>query len=156
MTITVTSPITGTAQTGLTSPTYTHVQDVAPDGQNGKQYAVTALGGTQTGVRTHSISDPFTIMYQRPKVQKALPASNPVTGRYGTIPRNTTSLIVRKGVNYAANQPPETMIVRCYIDVPAGSDAYDSVNIRAALSAMIGSLDQVSAGLGDTAVTGVI
>lgn len=155
MTWSLTSPVTGSAQTGLTSPTYTHVVDVAPD-VNGKQNAVTALGGTQTGVRVHSISDPFTITVERPKNPRSLPSPNPVTGTYGAIPRNVTKYIVRKGVNFAANQAPDTMLIRCEISVPAGSDAYDSSNVRAALSLLIGALSQQSAGLGDTVVTGVI
>lgn len=155
MSIAITSPITGGAQTGFTSPTYTNVADVAPD-INGKQVAVTALGGTQTGVRTHAVSDPFTITFFRPKVPKALPSANPVTGRYGTIPKNTYTVLIRKGVNYAANQAPEQLAVRCTMDVPAGSDAYDSANIRAAISALVGVLTQQSAGLGDLLVNGVL
>lgn len=155
MSISLTSPVTGAAETGLTTPTYTHSVDVAPD-INGRQYAVTALGGTQTNVRTHAVSDPFTITFMRPKVPKALQTANPVTGRFGSVPKNTYSVILRKGVNFAANQAPEVMLVRMYIDVPAGSDAYDSANIRAAMSMAIGSLTQVSSGLGDTLVNGVI
>jgi hypothetical protein len=155
MSIALTSPVTGAAQTGFTSPTYTNVVDVAPD-INGRQYAVTALGGTQTGVRTHAVSDPFTITFYRPKAPKALQSPNPVTGRYGNVPKNTYSVVLRKGVNFAANQPPEVLITRCSIDVPAGSDAYDSANIRAAMSMLIGSLTQVSAGLGDLLVNGVL
>lgn len=155
MTIAVSSPITGAAQTGFTSPTYTVVDDVAPD-INGKQVAVTALGGTQAGVRTHAVSDPFTVTFTRPKSPKALQSPNPVTGRFGSVPKNTYSCIVRKGVNFAANQAPEVMLARLYIDVPAGSDAYDSPNIRAALSALIGSLDQQSSGFGDMLVNGVL
>lgn len=52
MTISLTTPVTGAAQTGLTSPTYTHVVDTPPNAYT-KQYAVTALGGTQTGVDVH-------------------------------------------------------------------------------------------------------
>lgn len=155
MSITITSPITGSAQTGLTSPTYTVVDDVAPD-INGKQVVVTALGGTQTGVRVHAVSDPFTLTFFRPKSPKGLPGANPVTGRYGQIPKNTYSLIVRKGVNFAASQPPELAVFRMTADIPAGSDAYDSVNIRAALSAFIGLLDQQSEGFGDMMVNGVL
>lgn len=155
MSISITSPITGTAQTGLTSPTYTVATDVAPD-VNGKQVAVTALGGTQAGVRSHAVSDPFTITFFRPKVPKALQGANPTTGRYGTIPKNTYSVIVRKGVNYAANQAPEVCTIRMSIDVPAGADAYDSANIRAGLSAALGALSQQSSGFGDLLVNGVI
>lgn len=155
MSIAVTSPITGAAQTGFTAPTYTNVTDVAPD-INGRQYAVTALGGTQTGVRTHAVSDPFTITFTRPKSPKALQSPNPVTGRYGSVPKNTYSCIVRKGANFAANQAPEIVLCRLYVDVPAGSDAYDSANIRAAISALVGALTQQSAGFGDMLVNGVI
>ncbi len=155
MTISLTSPITGAAQTGLTSPTYTHVADVAPT-INGKQYAVTALGGTQTNVRTHAISDPFTLTYDRPAQPKALQNPNPVTGRYGSIPKNRHVFRVRKGVNYAANQAPEVALFELVMNIPAGSDAYDSVNIRAALSALIGAASQISSGMGDTLVSGVM
>jgi len=111
MTWSPSSPVTGGAQTGLTSPTYTITLDSAPD-VNGTQHAVTAFGGTQTGVRTHSISDPFTITATRPKNPRVLPSPNAVTGKYSAIPRNTYSFIVRKGVNYAANQAPDLLIAR--------------------------------------------
>jgi hypothetical protein len=42
------------------------------------------------------------------------------------------------------------------IEVPAGADTADAPNVRAALSLMVGSLNQISASMGDTAVTGVI
>jgi hypothetical protein len=155
MSIAISSPITGGAQTGLTSPTYTVVADVAPD-INGKQDVVTALGGTQTGVRVHAVSDPFTLTVTRPKTPKALPAINPITGRYGTIPKNTYTALIRKGVNIAASQAPQLMLIRVQVDVPAGADAYDSANVRAALSAAIGLLDQQSAGFGDMLVNGVL
>lgn len=155
MTWSLTSPVTGGAQTNLTSPTYTHVLDTAPD-VNGRQNAVTALGGTQTNVRTHSVSDPFTITQFRPKNPKVLPNPNPTTGRYGVPPRNVYSGVIRKGVNYAANQAPEICIIRWSIDVPAGADSYDAANVRAAVSLAVGSLTQQSAGLGDLVVNGIL
>jgi hypothetical protein len=48
------------------------------------------------------------------------------------------------------------MIARLTVDVPAGSDAYDSANVRAALSLLFGAVSQQSAGFGDMAVTGII
>lgn len=150
-----TSPITGGAQTGLTSPTYTFVSDVAPDA-NGKQVAVTALGGTQTGVQVHSVASPFTLTFARPKAFKALGQPNPVTGRLPSVPRNTYKIITRKGVVPLAGQPAATMLVTTTIDVPAGSDSYDAANVRAALSAHIGVLNQQSAGIGDTGISGVM
>lgn len=151
-----TTPVTGGLQTGMTTPAWTIVADVAPD-VNGKQNACTALAsGTAAGVRYHSISDPFTATFSRPKNPKVLPSPNPVTGNYGTIPKNVSTFIVRKGVNFAANQAPQLMLVRCEISVPAGADAYDAVNVRAAISLLIGLLNQQSAGVGDTIVTGVL
>lgn len=149
------TPVTGGAQTGLTSPTYTLTQDVAVD-VNGKQHAVTALGGTQTGVRTHAVSDPFTISFYRPKVPRTLPSPNAVTGKYASIPRNTYGVVVRKGVNFAANNAPDQYVNRCEFSVPAGTDAYDAANIRAAVSLLVGTLSQQSLGIGDTLTTGIM
>lgn len=155
MTVALSTPITGAAQTGLTSPTYTLTTDVAP-GNNGKQYAVTALGGTQTGVRSHAVSDPFTITFVRPVQFRNLPPANAITGLRNSVPKNTYKLIVRKGVLPYANANASVMLISCNIDVPAGSDSYDAVNVRAALSAAIGALSQISSGIGDTLVSGVM
>lgn len=151
----LTSPITGSAQTGLTSPTYTHVADTAPD-FNGKQVAISALGGTQTGVTVHSVSSPFTITAIRPKVLKLLQAVNPLTGLLKVVPRNIWGVIVRKGVTPMAGQPVVPMLIRISIEVPAGAETYDAPNVRAAISAAIGALTQQSAGLGDSAVSGTL
>jgi len=155
MGITFTSPITGLAQTGLTSPTYTHVTDTAPD-SNGRQVAVTALGGTQTGVITHSVAAPFTLTVVRPKVFKSLGKANPVTGLISNVPKNVYKFITRKGVSPLAGQPYSTMLITTIIEVPAGADLADAANVRAALSAHFGSLSQQSAGFGDTSVTGIM
>lgn len=155
MSFSLTSPITGSAQTGFTSPTYTHTTDAAPD-ITGKQVAVTALGGTQAGVTTHSMSSPFTLTFFRPKVFRSLGKPNPVTGVIKEVPRNTFKLISRKGVLPLAGQPYATMQVTTVIEVPAGSDVADAPNIRAALSAHIGALTQQTAGIGDTSVSGVV
>lgn len=154
MTVALTSPVTGGAQTGLTSPTYTHVADVALD-TNGKQYAVTALGGTQTGVRVHSASDPFTFLFVRPKVFKALGKPHPVTGLLQSVPKNTFLIKIAKGAIPLAGQPASVMTIRCLIEVPAGADTADPANLRAALSLLVGAISQISSGLGDTVVTGV-
>lgn len=155
MAVTLTSPITGLAQTGFTSPTYTHVSDVAPD-SNGRQVAVTALGGTQTGVTTHSVASPFTITVVRPKVFKYLGKAHPVTGVVANVGRNVYKCITRKGVTPLAGQPYQVMMVITTIETPAGSDTADAANVRAALSAHFGALSQQSAGFGDTAVTGIL
>ncbi len=155
MTVVVTSPITGAAQTGLTSPTYTLTADVAPD-SNGKQVAVTALGGTQTGVSVHSVASPFTHTFTRPKALKQLGVPNPVTGVVSNIGRNSYKLITRKGVVPLAGQAPVVALLTTQLDIPAGTDLANPAEIRAALSSHIGYLSQVSAGLGDTLVSGVM
>jgi hypothetical protein len=154
MAISPSSPITGGAQTGFTSPTYTFVTDVALD-TNGKQFAVTALGGTQTGVRVHAASDPFTFTYVRPKTYKALGKIHPVTGVLQSVPKNTHLLIVRKGAIPLAGQQPSVAVFRLQMDIPAGSDVADPANLRAMVSLLSGLASQISAGLGDTLVTGL-
>lgn len=154
MAVALSSPVTGGAQTGFTAPTYTIASDVAPD-VNGKQYAVTALGGTQVGVRIHAATDPFTVTYVRPKAFKAIGKPHPVTGLLPSVPKNTHVFIVRKGAIPLASQPASVLLIRCSIDVPAGSDTADAANLRAAISLLVGSLNQLSAGLGDTLVSGL-
>lgn len=155
MTITVTSPITGAAQTGFTSPTYTLTADIAPD-NNGKQNAVSALGGTQAGVTTHSVAAPFTITVTRPKVFRVLGKPNPTTGLIKDVPMNQYTVLTRKGVTPLAGQPFVNCMIKTTVSIPAGSDTADPSNLRAALSAHIGALSQQSAGIGDTAVSGIL
>lgn len=148
------TPITGTAQAGFTTPGYIHSADTYP-GVNGKQVAITSVTGTQVGVRSHTVSDPFTLSGGRPTSLRSLPAVNG-NGGYSSVPRNTYFVITRKGVNIAANQPSVTMLVSTKVEVPAGSDAYDAPNVRAALSCHIGALSQQSTGIGDLCTTGVL
>lgn len=154
MSIALTTPVTGAAQTGLTSPTYTHVADTAPDA-NGKQYAVTALGGTQAGVTVNSVSSPFTITFWKPKFARMMGKMNSLGYVVGN-PVNVYKTVTRKGVLPAANQLNQNMIITTTISVPAGAENYDAPNMRAALSLHIGSLSQQSAGLGDLANNGVL
>jgi len=155
MTVQVTSPVTGSTMSQFTTPTYTLVADKAPD-TNGNQWAVTALGGTQTNVRIHSVSDPFTVTVTKPKSPKALPAPNAVTGKYPSVPKNTYTIRVRKGVNYAVNQAPQTADLVITQNIPAGSDAYDSANLRAMICLGFGVAIQQSQGFADTATNGLI
>ncbi|DAD51306.1 TPA_asm: coat protein [ssRNA phage Gephyllon.1_7] len=156
MSFTLSSPVTGGAQTGLTSPTYTVVTDTAPS-NTGKQYAVSALGGTQSGVDSSSSpSRPFTITLSRPAVLRQLPALNASTGLLPNVPMNTYKVIVRKGVTPLSGQSTRVAMCNCEISVPAGADVADPANVRAMLSLLIGALNQISASVGDTAVTGVI
>jgi len=154
MSIALSSPVTGSAQTGLTAPTYTLTSDVAPD-NNGKQYAVTAIGGTQAGVTTHTVSAPFTLTYERPKVLRAL-GNVGANGVYTNVPRNVHKFRGRKGVTVAANQAAQIALCEVVMSIPAGAETYDAANVRALIAAVIGSLSQISAGIGDTLVTGTM
>ncbi len=155
MSFALTTPVTGAAQTGLTSPTYTVALDTSPDA-TARQYAVTALGGTQTGVTASSVSSPFTTAMFRPKSYQMLGKPNPVTGLIARVPRNVYKVISRKGVTPLAGQPIQNMLITTVIEVPAGADLADNANVRAALSMHFGSIAQATSGIGDTVIQGVL
>jgi hypothetical protein len=126
----------------------------APD-VNAEQVAVTALGGTQTGVEIHSVSSPFTLAFWYPKVLKTLQYITG-SGNQPTVPKNIYKFITRKGVSCHADLPDQVMLVTTEISVPAGSDTIDAANVRGCLSAHLGAVAQQSAGIGDTAVSGIV
>lgn len=152
MSVSLPTSITGGAQTGFTAPTYTLVAGAYP-GVNGKQNYVTAVGGTQAGARVHSVSDPFTLYAFQPVAPKSLGQMN-ANGVFTNVPVNVYGIGVRKGLIPAANQASQIGGVDIRVRVPAGSDSYDAANVRAMLSAAIGALSSLSAGIGDTAVSG--
>lgn len=155
MTMSLTTPVTGGAQTGFTAPTQTLTADQAPD-VNQKQWAVTALGGTQAGVTVHTVACPFTVTVSKPKAFKVLGKPNPVTGLVKDVPMNQYKVIVRKGVLPLAAQPYAVALFVCTLSVPAGSDTADAPNLRGACSLLVGALNQLSAGIGDTTVAGIL
>lgn len=155
MSMQISSPVTGSAQADLTSPTYTLVDDVAPE-SNQLQYAVSALGGTQTGVDTSSVSKPFTVTVSKPKTIRVLGPVNPVTGALRSVPVNVYKVITRKGVDVLAGQPASIARVETLVYVPAGSDLADHVNLQAMASLHIGALSQISSELGDTMLEGTL
>lgn len=156
MAFSLTSPVTGGAQTGLTSPTYTIAADTPPDAATSKQYVVTALGGTQTGVTVSSVSSPFTTAFFRPRNFQYLGKPNPVTGIIAKVPMNVWKHITRHGVLPLAGQSNKTMVITTIIEVPAGSDIADNLNVRAALSLHYGVGTQATSGIGDTVISGVL
>lgn len=149
------TPITGSAQTGLTSPTYTIVSDQNPD-NNGKQVYVSALGGTQSGVLAHTVASPFTCSMFRPRVLKTLQPVNPVTGVLRSVPMNVYKAITRKGVLPLAGQSAKTAHITSEFAIPAGSDLADNLSLRAMISCHIGLLTQLSNELGNSVTTGTI
>lgn len=155
MAFSLTSPITGTPQTGLSLPTYSVAPDSNPD-NNGKQFYVSSLGGTQPGVLGHSVAAPFTLSMFRPKLLKSLAPVNPVTGVLRAVPMNAYKLITRKGVLPLAGQAYKTAMIRTDLEIPAGADLADPISLRAAISAHIGMLSQLSNELGNTVLTGTI
>lgn len=154
MTITVNSPITGSAQTGLTSPTYTVVADTAP-AANIRQWAVTGLGGTQTGVIPHSASAPFILRAQRPLVYKGLSPLG-ANGLLRSVPRNTLKMGCIKSVIPLTGQAPVQAQLWLNWDVPAGSPETDANSLMAMLSCLLGWLANQSSGIGDAARTGIL
>lgn len=155
MAVPLTTPVTGSAQTGFSAHTYTIVADVAPD-SNARQYAVTVNNGTQAGVRIHTPSDPFTVTQFRPKTFQAVGVPNPATGVVKGNAMNRYRQLTRKGVLPAANQSAKVMMIDTISSVPAGADTYDAPNVRACWALHIGALSQQSAGWGDTSVSGIL
>jgi hypothetical protein len=129
--------------------------DTAPNARS-KQYAVTALGGTQTGVNAHSVSSPFTLTVERPAAFKLLGQPNPVTGVIANVGRNVFTVRTRKGVVPLSGQAEQTMIIETKISVPSGADTADTNSVRAALSAHIGLLSDQDAEIGTLAIDGVL
>lgn len=147
--------ITGAAISGLTSPTYTLTQDSNP-AANAKQFAVTALGGTQTGVDANTVSKPFLITAVKPVQLKTAGAPNPTTGVLKNVPNNSYKIVTKKGALPAANQVPYVARVTTIIDVPAGTDTYEPEELKAMLSAHFGALWANAQGISDTVITGIL
>lgn len=155
MAISPTSPLTGGSQPDLTTPTYTLTSDYGPNSHS-KQWIVTALGGTQTGVDTHSVSKPFTLTVERPANFRQIGGVNPVTGVVSNVPNNVYVVRTRKGAVPLSGQNPRNMIIETRIVVPAGCDSADLINLEAGLSAHIGLMSDISSDLGGTVENGSI
>lgn len=152
--IQLTSPVTGTAITGLTSPTYTVISDGSAPAPMTKSWYVSALGGTQTGVETHTIASPFTISWKNPAAL-LIPGTADVTGVYRSPMRqNRYELLTRKGGRPLSGQAHRLNMVRTQISVEAGAETADPMQLAAMLSAHIGVLQQQINGILDTVKTG--
>lgn len=150
------SPVTGAAETGLTSPTYTISSDTVGPNAHSKQYVVTALGGTQTGVAVHSVSNPFTLTMERPASFRYLGVPNPVTGVISNVPFNVYKYRTRKGVDVASGQSKKVAYVETKVYVPAGADTEDPLSIEAMMSLHGGALWGNSAAIGNILKDGVL
>lgn len=156
MSVSLTSPVTGAAVTGFTSPTYTLTSDSAPNAYS-KQWAVTALGGTQPGsVDTHSISNPWTVTVERPANFRGVGTPNPVTGTLGVQPRNVFKIRFRKGMLPLSGQADQTSNVELRIPVVAGADSADPENIRALFSLIGGIMNTDANTLAQACIDGIV
>lgn len=160
MSLSPSTTVTGGAQTGFTSPTYTIAPDKEPE-PNSKQWYVSAIGGTQTGALAHSGASPFTVTFFRPKVFKrprtpanVLSISGNANAEKG---KNSYKLLVRKGVfAYDTNYRDGMLMASLNIDVPVGSESMSKEDIRAAISCLIGFLSGNSAAIGDSIIDGTL
>jgi len=153
MAINLSSPVTGSAVTGLTSPTYSVVVDQPPNAYS-KQWYVSAIGGTQTSVDAgSSASKPWTFTFSRPAVLKALNAVD-ATGVLRQVGYNTWSYLMRRGLIPLAGQAPRVCNWRSEFPVLVGADTADTANLNAAVSSYIGVLYQQSDGLAVSLRTG--
>lgn len=155
MSLNPTSPFTGASQNGLTSPTYTISEGFAPNNHS-RQWTVTALGGTQSGVDAHSVSKPFTITVELPTQFKQLGMPNPTTGLVSNVPMNVYTIRVRKGAVPLSGQPDKVARFEAKAYIPAGSDEADPTTLKALCSAFIGFLNDNSDEIGDSWLTGAI
>lgn len=157
MAISPSSPLTGSAITGLTSPTYTLTSDTPPD-VNAKAWVVTALGGTQTGVSVHKNEMPFRIIVRRPKVVKTPSARNSVTGQYVNSGKNEYTFTFVKGVNVLngmSNTQYETIVAKLTLAVPAAV-GNDESQLSALASCLGGFVANQIQGIKDTSLNSVL
>lgn len=145
MALTMTGSVTGSAVTGLTSPTFTLTADGAADAYMA-QSAVTTLGGNQTGAQAHSVSQPFTVTARRPRNLKVLGKAN-LNGYISNVGRNTYSILFRKGVLPLAGQPYSIAIARFETEIPSGSEVADQANLKSFISFVGGFISSNANGL---------
>lgn len=143
--------VTGSAITGLTSPTVTWTADGQTPSY--KRFVATALGGTQTGVSVHTVSAPFACEFSRPASLKVLP--QPISGRYVNIPKNRYTIRLRKGAQVVAGVY-STIDADINIAVPAGAETNDTQAWAAFCSALGGLVSNQIAGLFDTGKLGSV
>lgn len=122
---------------------------------NGKQYAVTAVGGTGNTPRVHGSGDPFTATYFKVASYKTLGPLN-AAGFPSRVPRNVDKWVFRKGVIPHTSLAAQPAIITVTIDRPAGTESNNPIDMRALLSFAYGVLSQQSSGNGDTVIAGTL
>lgn len=150
-----TSPINGSAVTGLTTPAYTLIEDTPPNPQS-RQWACSGFTGTQPGVDSgSSASRPWTLTVTRPANVRQLNAvdSNNVLR---SVAMNKYVVRLRKGLTVLAGQPSKVASIVEEINIPAGADIADVANIKAMVSMWAGAHVQAANNLVSLVTTAVI
>lgn len=158
MSLTVSTPIAGSDQTGFTSPSFDVAQDNAVQ-VNARRWIVTSTTGT--GVAGHTVSNPFMIQVSRPAVFKPAPTYLGHIGSSGGAAyrgtgKNEYRVIVKKGTT-VADGLAGLIDMDLTIRIPAGTEFAAPADIRAALSLLAGFVaNETSSGLGDTLIQGTL
>lgn len=151
----LTTPITGAAVTGLTSPAYVLSVDVPPN-SNSKQWAITGITGTQPSVDAGSTpARPWTYTFSRPANIRQLNAVDQ-NNVLRSVPMNVYTSLLRKGLTVLSGQPSKTGSIRTEYTIPAGADTADVANIKAMFSCWAGGQTQAINNLVNLATTGVM
>jgi hypothetical protein len=149
-----TSPVVGqTGVTGLTNPTFTLVEGTPPV-SNAREFIVTTLGGTQTGVETHTQANPFVITAYRPTAYQPLGDLNGA-GFPSKFPKNTYSVVTKKGTEvYSGIRRIAT--IKSIVEIPAGAEIQDPESVSAMLVMHAAVLQVNAAAIRDSLITGAI
>lgn len=146
--------INGVVVNGFTAPTYSLTADTGPTSSS-RQAIVATIGGTQTGVRTHSPSDPFSIAVSKNPIPVAYPKAN-LQGVVGKTGRNKYTILLRKGTIPLAGQVAQVSDLRIETNVVSGAEVNDAANLAAMYSAGAAFLTREAANLLVAAKTGGI
>lgn len=155
MSLTITGTIAGTAVTSAASPVFTATEDTSA-GPNFRRWYITTVASAN-GASAHSVSSPFYIELHRPAVFKPQPIYDQTGTRIvsGPIGRNTYKIRIVKGVA-TSTSTPSILLFEGAFQVPAGSDTADAPNVRVVLSLLGGLINEDSANLAETFVTGLL
>lgn len=160
MSLTLTSPVTGAAQTGFTSPTFTLTADTfEPQGMIGKQWVVSAIGGSQGNTSTNKLGLPFTVSIARTKTLRSITeAVSNFIGYKVSVPRNEYVITARKGIAVNVLGGLSVAMIKATISLPVGSfvGTNSADDIRALHSLFIGALNQAPAQWADNEEAGTI
>lgn len=156
MPIDITTTVTGLAIGGLTAPTYALTADTGPT-INSRRSIVTALGGTQTGVRIHAPTDPFDITVSKPLRSLPVPRPNPISGVVpAAVGRNRYETRFRKGTLPLMGQSPQVSEIMIQENIVSGADVNDAANLAAMYSLAAAHLNREAANHLSKAKTGSI